>query len=99
MIDLRIGQFRLASDGTAWTVTRVAIAQKGDNIGAERDTEHGYHMRLSHALLDVFDRLNGSEDAESVEALRTAVDTHARAIVESVAELERQLTAMRRGEG
>jgi hypothetical protein len=96
MLDLRINQFRLAFDGIQWTVTRVATIQKeGATFGQERDTDHGYHGRLSHALRDVFDRLAGSEDASDVAALRRAVDTHARAIVAAAAECDRQLLAMR----
>lgn len=99
MIDLRINQYRLAFDGIQWTVTRVATIQKGDNIGAEREADHGYHGRLSHALQDVFDRLNGSEVAPSVQALHAAVETHARAIRDAVGEIERQLSAKRAGGG
>ena len=95
MIDLRFGQYRLAYDGIQWTVTRIATVQKGDNAGAEREADHGYHGRLAHALLDVFDRLAGQGDSESVEALHAAVDTHARAIHAAAAEIDRQLMALR----
>lgn len=99
MTDLRIGQFRISYDGIQWTVVRLATIQKeGPTFGQEREADHGYHGRLSHALLDVFDRLAGAEGAESVAALQQAVHTHARAIVEAAAEADRQLLAMRRGE-
>ena len=99
MIDLRINQYRLTWDGIQWSVVRVATVQKGDNAGAERETDHGYHGRLSHALQDVMDRLAGSGEAESVQALHAAVDTHARAIYAAAADVERQLMAMRYGGG
>lgn len=99
MIDFRIAQFRLRYDGIQWTVTETMVAQKGKKIGEERDTNYGYHGKLSHALLDVFDRLNGQGDAQSVQALLAAVGTHERAIVASVAEVDRQLQHMRHGEG
>ncbi len=95
MIDLRIGQFRLAYDGVQWTVTRVVIGKEGKSAGQEREADHGYHGRLAHALQDVFDRLAGQGDSESVAALHAAVDTHARAIHAAVAEIDQQLTAAR----
>ena len=96
MIDLRIGNLRLSWDGIQWTVARVATIQKeGPTFGQERETDHGYHGRLSHALQDAYDRLLGSEDAPSVAALLRAADAHARSIREAAAECDRQLMAMR----
>lgn len=98
MLNLQVGSFRLRYDGIQWTVTETKVAEKGASAGQERDTDHGYHGRLAHALLDVFDRLQGTEDAGSVEALLRATETHARAIVAAAADADRQLSAMRHGE-
>lgn len=96
MIDLRIGNLRLSYDGIQWTVARIATIRKvGPTFGQERETDHGYHGRLSHALQDAYDRLLGSEGAPSVAALLRATDTHARAIREAATECDRQLTTLR----
>lgn len=99
MLDLRIPPFRLRHDGLQWAVTETKVAKEGSkDAGKERDADPSYFGRLSHALLDVFDRLAGREGAESIDALQRAVQTHARAILEAAADIDRQLLAARTGD-
>lgn len=83
MADIRVEDYRLRHDGIQWIVTRISIVQKGDKAGQERESDHSYFARLSHALGDLFERMAGGASADSVASLREDVK-HAEGVLAKV---------------